>query len=134
MGHLGLDPGILGFKPERTEVSVVVRVAWSGDYACPPTSSRICFPGYMIGYIASGVESPALSRSLVPMDSKLRSALRGQFSEMATTKAARKTCLKGSLGGLRAAARMRVSAVSAALGPRRAGGNRSMRRHLRLLS
>src|SRR5664280_2869044 len=61
-------------------------------------SSRICFPGYMIGYIASGVESPALFKSLVPMDSKLRSVSRGQLAEMATTKAARRTRLKNSLG------------------------------------
>jgi hypothetical protein len=39
----------------------------------------------MIGYIASGVESPALFKSLIPMDSKLRSVSRGQLVEMATT-------------------------------------------------
>ena len=38
MGRPGLDPGTLGFEPERTEASVVVRVAWSEDYASPPTS------------------------------------------------------------------------------------------------
>ena len=36
----------------------------------PPTSSRICFPGYTIGYIASEAEFLALFKSLAPMDSK----------------------------------------------------------------
>ena len=36
----------------------------------------------MIGYIAPGVESPALFKSLVPMDSKWRSVSRGQLVEM----------------------------------------------------
>ena len=38
MGRPGLDPGTLGFEPERTEASVVVRVAWSENYVSPPTS------------------------------------------------------------------------------------------------
>ena len=41
MGRPGLDPGTLGFEPGRTEASVVVRVAWSEDYACAPTSADI---------------------------------------------------------------------------------------------
>jgi hypothetical protein len=43
----------------------------------------MCFPGYMIGYIASEVGFPALFKSLVPMDSKLRSVSKGQLVEMA---------------------------------------------------
>jgi hypothetical protein len=35
----GLDPGTLGFESEGTEASVVVRVAWSGDYASPQASA-----------------------------------------------------------------------------------------------
>lgn len=41
MGRLVLDPGTLGFEPERTEASVVVRVARSEDYASAPTSAEI---------------------------------------------------------------------------------------------
>ena len=41
MGRPGLDPGTLGFKPERTEASVVVRVAWSENYASAPTSANV---------------------------------------------------------------------------------------------
>jgi hypothetical protein len=41
VGRLDLDPGTLGFEPERAEASVVVRVAWSVDYECPPTSVDI---------------------------------------------------------------------------------------------
>ena len=41
MGRPGLDPGTLGYEPERTEASVVVRLAWSKDYACPPTFADI---------------------------------------------------------------------------------------------
>jgi len=33
----GLDPGNLGFEPEGTEASVVVRVTWSAGYVCAPT-------------------------------------------------------------------------------------------------
>ena len=38
VGRPSLDLGTLGFEPERTEASVVVRVAWSEDYVSPPTS------------------------------------------------------------------------------------------------
>jgi hypothetical protein len=41
VGRPGLDPGTLGFEPERTEASVVIRVAWSGDYASPLTSADV---------------------------------------------------------------------------------------------
>ena len=41
MGRPGLDPGTLGFEPERTDASVVVRVAWSEDCASPPTSADV---------------------------------------------------------------------------------------------
>ena len=41
MARPGLDPGTLGFDPERTDASVVVRVAWSEDYASPPTSADV---------------------------------------------------------------------------------------------
>jgi hypothetical protein len=41
VGRPGLDPGTLGFEPERTEASVVVRVAWSEDHASAPTSADV---------------------------------------------------------------------------------------------
>ena len=41
MGRPGLDPGTLGFEPERTEASVAVRVAWSEDCASPLTSADV---------------------------------------------------------------------------------------------
>ena len=41
VGRPGRDPGTLGFESERTDASVVVRVAWSEDYVCPPTSADI---------------------------------------------------------------------------------------------
>jgi hypothetical protein len=41
VGRPGLDPGTLGFEPERTEASVVVRVAWSEECASPPTSADV---------------------------------------------------------------------------------------------
>ena len=41
VGGPGLDPGTLGFEPERTDASVVVRVTWSEDYVCLPTSADI---------------------------------------------------------------------------------------------
>ena len=41
VGRPGLDPGTLGFEPERTDASVIVRVAWSEEAACPPTSADI---------------------------------------------------------------------------------------------
>ena len=41
VGRPGLDPGTLGFEPGRAGASVVVRVAWSADYVCPPTSVEI---------------------------------------------------------------------------------------------
>ena len=41
MGRPGLDLGTLGFEPERMEASVVVRVAWSENYASAPTSANV---------------------------------------------------------------------------------------------
>jgi hypothetical protein len=41
VGRPGLNPGTLGFEPERAAASVVVRVAWSKDYASPPTSADV---------------------------------------------------------------------------------------------
>src|ERR1039458_6425840 len=41
VGRPGLDPGTLGFEPERMEASVVVRVAWSEESASPPTSADV---------------------------------------------------------------------------------------------
>src|ERR1019366_4794476 len=52
----------------------------------PPIFSRICLPGYTIGYIASEEECPALFRFLGLMESKLKSMLRGQLVEMAMSK------------------------------------------------
>ena len=84
----------------------------------PPISSRICFLGYTIGYIASRVGFQPSFKSLVPMDSKWGSLSKGQLIEMATNNAVRKTRLYGSLGDMGAAARMRASAAPAAPGPR----------------
>ncbi len=41
VGRPGLDPGTLGFESGRAKASVVVRVSWSVDYGCPPTSVEI---------------------------------------------------------------------------------------------
>jgi len=41
VGRPGLDPGTLGFEPDRTEAYVVVRVAWSEDHASAPTSADV---------------------------------------------------------------------------------------------
>ena len=59
----------------------------------PPISSRVCFPGYTIGYIASGVGFQALFKFLVLMDSESRSVSRGELAEMAMTERHLKTCL-----------------------------------------
>jgi len=41
VGRLGLDPGTLGFGPEGTETSVLIRVAWSENCASAPTSADV---------------------------------------------------------------------------------------------
>ena len=48
----------------------------------PSISSRICCLGYTIGYITSGVGSPALSKFLTLMESKSRFVSKGQITEM----------------------------------------------------
>ena len=41
VGRPGLDPGTLGFQPVSTEASVLIRVAWSENYASAPTSADV---------------------------------------------------------------------------------------------
>jgi hypothetical protein len=41
VGRPGLDPGTLGFEPDSTRESVVVRVSWSESAVNPPTSAEV---------------------------------------------------------------------------------------------
>jgi hypothetical protein len=72
VGRPGLDPGSLGFEPDSTQASVVVQMSCQRLAPIrrrPWTSSRSCFPGYMIGCIASEVWRLALSKYLDQMRS-----------------------------------------------------------------
>ena len=40
-GRPGLDPGTLGFEPDDTRASVVVRVSWSETSVDPPASADV---------------------------------------------------------------------------------------------
>ena len=60
---------------------------WPGQWIMnvrrrPSISSRICCPGYTIGYMVSGVGFPALFKSLALMESKSRLVSKGQITEM----------------------------------------------------
>ena len=41
VGRPGLDPGTLGFEPDSTRASVVVRVSWSETSVNPPVSADV---------------------------------------------------------------------------------------------
>jgi len=62
VGRPGLDPGTLGFQPDGTRASVVVRVSWSETSVHPPTSADVLsnlLPGLhdWLHSLGSGVSS-----------------------------------------------------------------------------
>ena len=84
MGHPGLDPGTLRFEPDSTCEFAVVRVSWSETSVGPPTSLRICFPGYRIGYTTSEVGCLSSFIYALLMTSKLSFLSRSKLEAVVT--------------------------------------------------